>query len=109
MLNKKGQVGETLTWIVATIIIVVVLLFFLFGSSLLAETKSIKVFKQSLFSSASYEGDDLFLKKSLFSYTYLTNDAYKKKFERYLYEKSLEGNFINDYNETKISMLRKLT
>ena len=45
MLNKnKAQVGEIMTWVVATIIIVVVLLLFVYASSVLAQkTKLVKV------------------------------------------------------------------
>jgi len=42
MLNKKqGQVSDTMTWVVATIIIVVILLIFILVSSLLAKAKNI--------------------------------------------------------------------
>ena len=44
MLNRKGQVGEIMTWVVATIIIVVILILFIYASSILAQkTKVIKV------------------------------------------------------------------
>ena len=44
MLNKKAQVSEIMTWLVATIIIISILLVFIFVSSLLAQkTKIIKV------------------------------------------------------------------
>lgn len=39
--NKKAQVGETLTWMVATIIILVVLVIFVYASIGLAESKNI--------------------------------------------------------------------
>ena len=43
MLNKKAQVSEIMTWIVATIIILSILLLFVYASSLLAQkTKIIK-------------------------------------------------------------------
>jgi len=42
MNNKKAQLGETLTWVVATLIIVVTLIFFIFLSSSLAKLKDIK-------------------------------------------------------------------
>ena len=42
MYNKKSQLGETLTWVVATLIIVVTLIFFIFLSSSLAKLKDIK-------------------------------------------------------------------
>lgn len=40
-LNKRGQVSETLTWIIATIIIIVVLLVFIYASIALGKTKGI--------------------------------------------------------------------
>lgn len=44
MLNRKGQVGEIITWVVATVIIVVILILFVYASSILAQkTKVIKV------------------------------------------------------------------
>lgn len=43
MLNKKGQISEIMTWIVATLIIVSVLIVFIYASSLLAQkTKILK-------------------------------------------------------------------
>jgi len=41
MLSKRGQVSDTMTWVVATVIIVVILLSFIFISSILAEAKNI--------------------------------------------------------------------
>ncbi|MGY4884679.1 MAG: hypothetical protein ACP5NZ_03840 [Nanobdellota archaeon] len=40
---KKAQVGETVTWIIATLILIVILIVFIFISSTLAKTKSLKV------------------------------------------------------------------
>jgi len=45
--NKRAQVGETLTWIVATIIIIVVLLVFIYASIALGKTKSVHKIKIS--------------------------------------------------------------
>ena len=39
--NKKAQVGETLTWIVATLVIIGTLLIFIYGSITLAKLKSL--------------------------------------------------------------------
>ena len=41
--NRKAQVGETITWIIATIVLIVILMVFIFISSTLAKTKSLKV------------------------------------------------------------------
>lgn len=38
-INERGQAGETMTWIVATIVIVVMIVMFLFVVNLIAQTK----------------------------------------------------------------------
>jgi hypothetical protein len=43
MLNKKAQIGHTLTWVLATIIIIFVLLIFIFASAGLSKIKFIGV------------------------------------------------------------------
>jgi hypothetical protein len=43
--NKKAQIGETLTWIVATLIILGVLLIFIYASLALAKAKSVNSLK----------------------------------------------------------------
>jgi len=44
MLNyKKGQVGESITWIVATLILIAILLVFIYLSITLSKTKSLNV------------------------------------------------------------------
>ena len=55
MLNKKAQVSETMTWIVATLIIVVVLIIFIFISSSFAKAKNLTVKDLKL----SSEGEDV--------------------------------------------------
>lgn len=60
--NKKAQIGETMTWIVATIVIVVILIISIYISSLLGETKNI----------VSYDDfdreNDLLMEKSVLAY-----------------------------------------
>jgi len=43
MTNKKGQVGESITWVVATIILIVLLIIFIYASIVLSEFKSLKI------------------------------------------------------------------
>jgi hypothetical protein len=38
--NRRGQVGETITWVVATIILIVILMIFIYASIALSKTKS---------------------------------------------------------------------
>ena len=74
MLNKfhskkaAAVIGDTMTWVIATIIIIIMLIVFIFVSSLFAETKSISKYRAKLISNNFYEGSDSFLTKSLFSY-----------------------------------------
>lgn len=45
MLNnsKKGQVGESITWVIATIVVIVLLIIFIYASIVLSELKSLKI------------------------------------------------------------------
>lgn len=43
MLNKKAQLGETMTWVVATIVIIVTLVVFVYVSSLLKNVRNINL------------------------------------------------------------------
>jgi len=67
MSNKKAQVGDTIIWVVASIIIFVILFFFIFGSSILGNLKGIDDFRANVFSKTSYQTHDPFLTKSLFT------------------------------------------
>ena len=41
--SRKAQIGETLTWIIATLVIIGILLLFIFFSSLMSKVKAIRV------------------------------------------------------------------
>jgi len=41
--NKRGQVGESITWIIATIVLIAILLIFIYASVALSKMKSIKI------------------------------------------------------------------
>lgn len=105
---KKGQIGETTTWLVATILIVVILLFFIFGSSLLATTKSLKPFKEALFSDSGIGSEDIILKKSIITYYAIQEKSIKRKIDFKLIELEKEGEFNLKVNETKIKIQRGL-
>lgn len=40
--NKRGQIGETITWTVATIVLIVLLIIFIYSSIALSKVKNIK-------------------------------------------------------------------
>jgi len=107
-LNEKAQIGTTVSWLVATVLIVVILLFFIFGASLLAKTKDISNFRESLFSESEFKGDDIFLKKSLYTYNLIGLKAEKRLVEEVLIKNEEEGNFNLPLNETKELIKKRL-
>lgn len=84
--NKKGQIGETLTWVVATVIIIFVLAISIFISSFNSD-------KFKRVQESSYQTTDVLASKSLFSYL-LTMDSEGKIVHSQLKE---EEN-LNDFN-----------
>ena len=89
--NRKGQVGETVTWIVATVVIIVVLIFYIFGASMLGTTKDVGGIKDSVFSRSQSFGENIFLKKSIYSYLLLSSENVKKKIDIYLTDEDEEA------------------
>jgi hypothetical protein len=102
MLNKKAQVGDTLTWIVATIAIVVLLMFFFFGTSALSAAKEVIQFKDSLFSKAEMGEENLFVQKSIYTFLMSDKEFVKNKIVNY-YSKDEGKNIF----EEKIKDLEK--
>ena len=41
--NHKGQVGETITWVLATILLIVILIVFIYASIAMAKVKYLKL------------------------------------------------------------------
>ncbi|MBU1129240.1 MAG: hypothetical protein KJ949_01255 [Nanoarchaeota archaeon] len=75
MLNKKAQLSETMTWIVATLVIIVILIIFIFISSSFAKVKNLTT--QDLKLSSEGEDVDLFEFKTELAYN-LTSEENKK-------------------------------
>ncbi|PJE81660.1 hypothetical protein COU58_01825 [Candidatus Pacearchaeota archaeon CG10_big_fil_rev_8_21_14_0_10_32_42] len=103
--NSRGQIGETLTWVVATIIILVILIFFIFGSSLLGKTKSVGTFRESLTSSKTTLNSDIFLRKSLFTYLSLTSNDQKQALEKKIVSIYWDKDPDGEYNQTRKEIL----
>lgn len=72
-LNKKGQVGETVTWVVATLIIVIVLVSFIYASSVLSKVKILT----SLSFESELEGN--WMEKKMFFSENLSGNKNKEK------------------------------
>ena len=68
--QKKGQIGETMTWVVATLIIVVVLFISIYTSSLISKTK--------ILNSADFDPENLkqnlLAKKSMMAFILKSED-----------------------------------
>lgn len=103
MLNKKnrGQAADAVTWIVATVAIVVIMMFFIFAASLFSETKAPGDYKGSLFSKNEKLGDDLYLKKSLYTYVVEKKDSMSKKIMDDLEKKDSNGEFRVSFEDSK--------
>jgi hypothetical protein len=100
--NKKAQVGETLTWIVATLVIFGVLLIFIYASILMAKAKSmnsIKV-KEHVDSLVNFDDDWIQLKSEM---AFARNQENKKQIVDWINEKKLneEEGLINQVLENE--------
>jgi hypothetical protein len=85
MLNKKAQIGETITWVVATLIIIVVLVFSIFIAGIyFKEGKNLK--------SSFFKSKDVLASKSMFSYL-LTPSAEGK-----VYDQLKTQDNLNEFN-----------
>lgn len=65
--NKKAQVGETMTWLIATIVIIVMLVFSIFITSAIGKNKTYKKFSLN-------KGQDILATKSLMGYLLTKNN-----------------------------------
>ena len=99
--RRRAQVGETITWIFATILILIILIFFIFGASMLGETRTIKDYKEKLTSESTFEGSDAFLKKSLYTYNLVESGSERDSIEKRLFELERENAFRLNVTETK--------
>jgi hypothetical protein len=87
MRNKKAQIGETMTWVIATIIIIVILIFSIFITSILGVTGSHKEYK------SIGTKPDLIPVKSLTSYLLTKDNSGQKVFDQLKNEENL-----NEFN-----------
>jgi hypothetical protein len=79
--NKRAQVGETLTWIIASIIILVVLVVFIYASVGLAKTKNITTRDIGSDELGAGNGDWINMKTSL---AFSLNNKNKNIIERWI-------------------------
>ena len=102
--GKKGQVGDTITWIVATIIIVVMLVIFIIGASLLADTKALYKFRDKIISPESELDYDFALSNSLYTYFKVDNSKQKTEFHTELEKREMRGEFADSLSEREAEL-----
>ncbi len=83
--NKKAQIGETITWLVATVIIIVILVFSIFVTGFIGKDKEFETLPKK----------DLLATKSLSGYLLTSDDSGKKVFEQLKNEENLDTFFNN--------------
>lgn len=76
--NKRGQLSDAMTWIVATLIIIIILLVFIYASSVLAEFKEVDVGVKSIVVGENVDGvSDWFNVKTNLAYEINNNNKLK--------------------------------
>lgn len=88
--NKKAQVGETLTWIVATLIIIGTLLIFIYVSIALAKSKSLGSGNIKNTIDSQILNEDVDWIKSKNELAFFRKDDNRNRIERWLNEKQAE-------------------
>jgi len=82
--NNKGQVGETMSWVVATLIIIGILIAFIYISVLMADLKKISL---ADIHTESEQGVDILSEKTVLAHT-LANNKDKQQIDQILGEKN---------------------
>jgi len=92
--NKNAQIGETMTWVIATIIIIAVLIISIYASSLLANTRKTLSYQKEK------KESDLLMEKSLFAY-FLADDTKKNLIYDQLKKQEFTVDLDNKRDEIK--------
>lgn len=82
LFSKKGQVGQTVSWIIATVVIIVILIAFIYISVLVSKTKAIGLLGMQ---SDVAEKPELLIQKTSFSHQ-LAGDKDKELIDTILNE-----------------------
>ncbi|MBT4258007.1 hypothetical protein HOD88_02400 [archaeon] len=84
MLNKKGQLSDAMTWVVATVIIVILLVVFVYASGVLGKANKIETGAKSLLIDDVDENVNYFYEKTKIAY--LVNDENKNEIDSWVKE-----------------------
>ncbi len=85
--NRKAQIGESISWVVATLIIIFVLLIFVYFSVILSKTKSLKLETKETSEDSSSNWID-----TKTEIAYQINSANKNKIENWISQENEEQN-----------------
>lgn len=102
--NKRGQVAETMTWVVATLIIIVLLSISIYATTILANAKSVSSKTESVFSLGYSRTQDVVMENSLFAYFQINDSSVQAKIGDDLSSRAEQGYFYADFD----SKLKKL-
>lgn len=83
-MNRKGQISETITWVISTIIIIFILVASIYISSILGETKTLE--KKKIFVS----DEDVWINEKN-NYAFSLNGANKEEIIIWLEESDTDG------------------
>jgi hypothetical protein len=85
MMDKRGQIGESITWVVATLILIILLLVSIYITIALSKTKSLKL---DIKSSSDISGNWINAKTDM---AYLVNSNNKNKIDNWISEEKSNG------------------
>lgn len=96
--NKKAQIGETMTWVFATLIIIIILSISIYAATLLAKTtKFVQYSDVSLLPKENLKTYDILMDESIFAY-FLSSKEYQQDVFNRLDRMNKEGKFYSDFN-----------
>lgn len=84
MLNRRGQLSDAMTWVVATVIILVLLVVFVYASNILGKVNKIETGVKSLAKGEVEENIDFFYEKTKIAYK--INDENKNQIDSWIEE-----------------------
>ena len=79
--GNKAQMGETMTWVVATLVIIILLSISIYAATMFAKTRIVNYADVSSFSENNLKSYDILMDKSLFAYFISSEDSGKNILE----------------------------
>lgn len=86
--QKRAQTGETISWVIATVIIFVMMMFFVFGASLLGSTKKVLQHKDDLLDRSEELSYGNPFQKSVYTYHLVDDPLLEPRIKDYVINRS---------------------